>query len=120
PAEEGPPVVWRNPAPWVGKTVRLVGWPTELWLTREPQPAVQLHDGPVGLLNAGMWSHDYPQRDVRIQVTGELVQVEDIPVFRYEKGKPFGHGLPVPEPYSLKDMSRRLVLQNAKWEFLKP
>lgn len=116
---EGLPVVRHSLAAYVGKTVRLVGPPS--WeRTKEYGTAMEVGHCLVWLPNVRQWPFSHPNPDQRIQATGDLVQVEDIPVFRYEKGKPFGHGLPVPEPYSLKDMSRRLVLQNAKWEFLKP
>lgn len=115
--DQGPPIVQRCLAACVGKKIRVVA--KALW-ERTPEFGVAL-DAPgslVWLPGLEKWPFDFPDAKGYIVAAGELVQKADIPVFRWEKGKPFGEGLPVPKPYDLKEMSRRFVLENAKWEFI--
>ena len=53
-----------------------------------------------------------------VQLTGRLTKVTDLPVFRYEIGKPLGDGLPVPEGYSLRKASTRYVLLEPSWKII--
>jgi hypothetical protein len=51
-----------------------------------------------------------------ILITGTLTKRDDLKAFRYEPGKPFGMGLPVPENYSLESARQRYVLIDASWQ----
>ena len=51
-----------------------------------------------------------------ILITGTLTNRDDLKVFRYEPGKPFGIGLPVPETYNLESARQRYVLIDASWQ----
>ena len=113
---EGPPMVQQDLAAHLGEKVRMVG---KMSWERTPDfgTALQVNGCLVWFPDVAKWPFDFPPPNY-VLATGTLAQAEDIPVFRYEKGKPFGQGLPVPEPYNLKDMSRRFLLRDAKWELI--
>ena len=79
--------------------------------------ALQVNGRLVWLPDMAKWPFDSSLQSY-VLANGTPAQAEDIPVFRYEKGKPFGRGLPLPEPYELKEMSRRFLLRDAKWELI--
>jgi len=51
-----------------------------------------------------------------VLLRGRLMKVTDLPVFRYEVGKPLGEGIPVPEGFSLEKAGSRYVLLDASWK----
>ena len=64
------------------------------------------------------WPEDL--RDgTQVFLSGRLKKVEDQAAFRYEVGKPFGDGLPVPEGYSLDKARTRYILVDAEWKVRK-
>jgi hypothetical protein len=116
PEDQSPPIVQDALAQYIGKTVRVIGQAS--WeRTPEYGAALEVDHRLIWLPDMEKWPFDFPP-DKYIVAKGKVVQKDDMPVFRYEKGKPFGDGLPVPQPYGLKEMSQRFVLKDATWEFI--
>lgn len=116
PLDAAPPLVLADWAAHVGERVRVVGQAT---YERTPEwgAAAGAGDGLLWVEGVARWPFDFPH-DKTLLVTGVLSQAHDVPVFRYVKGQAFGDGLPVPEPYDLKEASRRFVLREATWELI--
>jgi len=114
--DAAPPLALANWAAHVGERVRVVG---QASYERTPEwgAAVKAGDGRLWVEGVERWPFDFPVGHVLL-LTGVLSQAHDVPVFRYVKGQPFGDGLPVPEPFDLKDASRRFVLREATWELI--
>jgi hypothetical protein len=114
--EEGPPIIQLDLAAHLGREVRMVGS-----AAYEAAPAwgvaISVDGRLVWLPAVSKWPDGSPPRN-DVLARGELDQANDIPVFRYEKGQPFGEGLPVPEGYDLKEVSRRYFLRDATWKLI--
>lgn len=116
--DQGPPIAQHDWAKHLGQMVRVVGrvW----WDGSRPKFANALlnvrHNRRLWLSNGPRSTSESVSR--YIVVTGRLEVKNDIPVYRYKKGKPFARGLPVPLPYMLKDMSRRFYLKTTTWTLI--
>jgi len=100
----------------VGKKITVVGKAT-YEKTAEFGVAAEVDGRLLWLPDISSWPGRRPPKEP-VLLSGTLTQVFDKAVFRYVEGQPFGEGLPTPEPFSLRNASRRFVLVDSKREIL--
>ncbi len=55
-----------------------------------------------------------------VEVTGLVVQRNDVPVFIPEHGEPIRQGVPVPPDTDLQEAQKRYILENVEWKLVEP